>query len=374
MDKPACDPELVYLDVRKLARLRIQRGLSVSALKVALDKLDKYVSRVSPNSVDTALKGGGIRPGTAKSIADFFEVDVLDLLDPRDAHYEPPLPKIPSVPWEWEIDKSQPPRSQFTSNGLWMTVCRLKHRHTRNQLARGKFYLLSGLAAAELPHKQEHLRRHANVCQHLGRHPQIAENITSAPTANDLGWWVVDQWVAGKSLAEYLGSPIETAADQITQREVPSWPHDQLPRLMQQVAAGLAILHNKGVIMRELAPSRVWIAEADGQPMLTDFELAKLLTGEPTVRPDESWPDDPYRAPEVESGEVSFRSDLYSWARILVHAACGFLPVYGQEAAALDSAGLPKRVWAIARSCLDLDAANRPADVSQLQSTIRNWK
>jgi serine/threonine protein kinase len=142
---------------------------------------------------------------------------------------------------------------------------------------------------------------------------------------------------------------------------------------MQQIADGLSVLHGNQVILRELAPSRVLIAEADGQPILTDFELAKLLTGEPTVRPDEPWPDDPYRAPEVESGEVSFSADLYSWARILVHAACGFLPPSGEDVAALTNAGLPKRVWGIARSCLELDKSNRPADVSKVQAALRNW-
>ena len=37
------------------------------------------------------------------------------------------------------------------------------------------------------------------------------------------------------------------------------------------------------------------------------------------------WPDDPYRAPEVEGGVADATTDLFSWARILLHAAASSL-------------------------------------------------
>ena len=55
--------------------------------------------------------------------------------------------------------------------------------------------------------------------------------------------------------------------------------------------------------------------------VLTDFELAKLLDGNPTVAG--RWPDDEYRAPEIGEEGIDERADLYSWGRILVRAIAG---------------------------------------------------
>ena len=78
--------------------------------------------------------------------------------------------------------------------------------------------------------------------------------------------------------------------------------------LMHEIALGLDALHSASVVFRELAPSRVILAADDQRAVLTDFELAKLLDTGPTVST--SWPDDPYRAPEVEDATASERSDL----------------------------------------------------------------
>ena len=148
------------------------------------------------------------------------------------------------------------------------------------------------------------LSRHANVCTRVGIHPNIAVNHTSTPVANDEGWWVIDNWVGEKTLAEYL-------------RTAP-WPKEQLPRLLLEIALGLAALHNADVIFRELAPSRVLISEKDGHAVLTDFELAKLLDGSPSVS--DEWPEDPFRAPEIDGGTTTVQADLYSLAQVA--AAC----------------------------------------------------
>lgn len=97
-----------------------------------------------------------------------------------------------------------------------------------------------------------------------------------------------------------------TLADRLEQGP---WPQAELPRLLHQIALGLSALRAVGVVFRELAPSRVLIADDDGRAVLTDFELAKLLEGAPTVSVP-CWPDDPYRAPEVESGHATVQADL----------------------------------------------------------------
>jgi len=58
--------------------------------------------------------------------------------------------------------------------------------------------------------------------------------------------------------------------------------------LLLDVASGLQALHNSGVVFRELAPTRVLSGAKDGRAVLTDFELAKLMDGSPSVSSE--WP------------------------------------------------------------------------------------
>ena len=130
-------------------------------------------------------------------------------------------------------------------------------------------------------------------------------------------------------------------------------------------------MHASGVVFRELAPRRVLLAEHDGRAILTDFELAKLLDASPTVS--KEWPDDPYRAPEVKSGKAQPQSDLYSWARILTHCACGELPLPGEDTEAISRLGLPKAVWRVATDCLAPGPSDRPANIDVLLKAISRW-
>jgi serine/threonine protein kinase len=358
MPKPKVSAELVYLDRSKLERLRVAAGLSMSELKSALDDNGNPRS-VSRNTVDKAFREEGVWPGNAQAIADFFEHSVIELLAPHDPRYEPPAGITHGLEWEWEREAILKPGGFRASNGLHFFVCRMRHRHIPGRLGRGKFYLLSGLPSSQREEMQAHVKRHADVCSKIGLHRNLAENVSATPVYGGEGWWAVDRWIDSRPLSEILESG--------------HFPADILPTLMKEIAEGLAALHRAHVVMRELAPSRVLIANRDGRAILTEFELAKLLEGAPTVAPNDSWPEDPYRAPEIDSGEVSVASDLYSWARILVHAACGSLPWNGEDHDPLLRLGLPKGVWGITRRCLHPAPSDRPASIDEVLHAIRNW-
>ncbi len=367
MAKQTTDPELVYLDSFKLKRLLIERGWSDTRLKDLLNA-DEVQGRRSPhdrvavgrNTIDKALRGDGVRRDVATFIANYFECSTLELLAPRDPCYLPPLSTTTGMEWEWSIDEALHQGGRMAANGLHFVLFRMKHRHTGGQLGRGKFYLLSGLAASDRDRKREQLQRHPVVCSKIGRHPNLAEVISSTPTAGEDGWWVVERWIDGTPLSEILSAGRFQPAD--------------LPRLMREIASGLSALHRAQIVMRELAPSRVLLAKADGRAVLTDFELAKLLEGGPTVSPGEEWPEDPYRADEVGPTEVTVQADLYSWARILVHAAAGRLPARGEDINVVAKCGLPKRVWVTAQSCLEPAPSRRPASMDEVEEVIRDWK
>ena len=103
--------------------------------------------------------------------------------------------------------------------------------------------------------------------------------------------------------------------------------------------------------------------------------MGKLFDGSPTVSRD--WPGNPYQAPEV--ADKSLRKedthvDLYSWARILVHAVTGCLPPKGQEGPSLDKITLSNRVRRIAMQCLAPDPADRPRRADHVLKAIRWWR
>jgi serine/threonine protein kinase len=358
MAKPKVSNELVYLDRGKLERLRVAAGLSMSELKSALDDENNPRS-VSRNTVDKAFREEGVWPGNAQAIADFFEHSVIELLAPHDPRYEPPAAIMQGIEWEWEREAILQPGGFRASNGLHFFVCRMKHRHIPHRLGRGKFYLLSALPRSEREEMHARVQRHAEVCSRIGTHPNLAENESTTPVQGGEGWWIVDRWIESQPLSEIL--------------EMGRLPAEKLASLMKGIAEGLSALHRAQIVMRELAPSRVLIAKNGSRPVLTEFELAKLLEGAPTVAPNESWPEDPYRAPEIDSGVVGVAADLYSWGRILVHAACGSLPSTGEDLDALMRVGLPKPVWGIARRCLYPAPSARPASIDEVLHAIRNW-
>jgi serine/threonine protein kinase len=349
------DDHLVYLDPFLLDRLCINKGLSRKGLAMHKDL------HLAMNTVLGAFEGKGLYPASAKSLIDFLApgAKVVHLLAPWDRLYEPPAD--PSGPWsgapEWEwmgyLDQGR-----LAANGLYFIVCRMKHRHTANKSGRGKFYQLGWMPVAKREGMRHQLSRHADVCAKVGVHPHIAVNHTSTPATNDEGWWVIDEWVGERTLAERL------YADG-------SWPRDKLPRLLFEIAQGLQSLHENNIVFRELAPSRVLISDKDGHAVLTDFELAKLLDGIPSVSGD--WPEDPYRAPEIKGTEATVQADLYSLALAAAAAMKGGDPDPGEVVSLLGAAGMPRRLHGLMVDCSAPARDRRPPDLSGILKELARW-
>ncbi|MCY2994767.1 MAG: protein kinase [Planctomycetota bacterium] len=346
------ETQFVYLDPFLLDRARLDLGLSRKNLSGHRDL------RLSVNTLLEAFNGAGLQPGTAKRIADFFECEVVDLLAPWDPRYV--RPPEPPGPWsgapEWEAT-GYLDQGRLAPNGLYYIVCRMQHRHTAAKQGRGKFYHLSWLPPAKREAMRHQLSRHADVCARVGVRPQIAANLTSTPVANDEGWWVIDDWVSERTLADHL-------------RAAP-WPREQLPQLLFQIALGLDALHATGIVFRELAPSRVLISANGGRVVLTDFELAKLLDGSPSVSGE--WPEDPFRAPEVDGGMTTERADLYSLALVAAAAIAGPTFESGRVVELLGDAGMPKRLHRLAVDCSEPVPDRRPPDLSALLKELARW-
>ncbi len=310
------------------------------------------------------LRGGPVTMKSINKVRIAFKMETNEeLFSPEELEklgYVPPPPERPHD-WlnEWRIEERLS-RWQDTSNGFQYRFAKLRHRELPNRIARGKEFDL-GMLKHERERVNDQLRRHPETCDRVGRHPNVAENITATLDLSGSHWWVIDRWVEGTTLAErLLEGPLR---------------RDEAATVMGGIAEGLAALHRAGVVRRELSPRFVILRAEDGAPVLTDFELAKILEGAPTVSKREAWPDDPYRALEVEAGgDVNEQADLYSWGRILAHVVSGMKLAKGREAETLAKVNLPKPVLDIVTACLRKQRSERPPNIQAVLKAIQSWK
>ena len=345
------DGPYVYLDPFLIRRRQINLGHSQTQLVGAM--------QVAPNTAKAAFRGNAIHPDTAHRLAKHLKCNVTDLLAPRDPGYV--APAIVNGPMagatEWETEECLEP-GRVASNGLHCFVCRMQHRYTVSRQGRGKFYHFALMSPKVRSEIQDKLSRHSEVCARVGLHPHVAHNLTSTPAVGDAGWWVIDDWGGEQTLSDRLESG--------------AWPPADLPRLLLDVATGLQALHTAGVIFRELAPAHVLISDQDGKAVLTDFELAKLLDGSPSVSSE--WPEDPYRAPEVDGGSATVQADLYSFGKIAVAAAAGELVEHDAVSDIFKKVGIPKRLAKLLTDCTEPVPAKRPAALTPLLKELAAWR
>ncbi len=103
-------------------------------------------------------------------------------------------------------------------------------------------------------------------------------------------------------------------------RRIGRLPQDKGIQIAQQLCAGLAAAHAKGVLHRDLKPANIMI-DGQGQVRITDFGLARLATGA-SAREVVGTPN--YMAPEqLARGEATIQSDLYSLGLVLFEIFTG---------------------------------------------------
>jgi len=333
----------VEINVDTLTATMNHRGLSVEQLT--------ELAGVSVGTINNLLAGKPVYRTTASQVADALETSLSVLLGESTSTGGASTVHeylVSEVLTDWIA----------ASNGLRFQLCRLRHMELDRQ-ARGKRFDLRDMTTDEEQRCRTWIKRHPNVCEALHEHPNIVRNLTAFHDPVESFYWVIDEWVDGVALQRKLG------------REPFSSPIAK--GMLLDVARGLQGLHDQGIVRRELNPATILIRKSDGQAILTEFELAKLIDHGPTVSTDE-WPVDPYRAGEADADDVDVRADIYSWARIGVDALAGKLPEIGQEQSALEQIELPTTV----RNCLVNSAAvfrsDRPESINEIVRVIKEWR
>ncbi len=291
----------------------------------------------------------------AERIRKALRVERMDELLKKDAA-EHPVSVVQDAIHEWFVE--QVLSGWITaSNQLQFQVCRLRHQHVR-RFARGKRYELRAMSTDEQKRCQALFTRHAEVCTAIGSHPHIIRNVTTCESPQKDTWWVIDEWIDGRPLSQVLK---ETRLARSLAVE-----------LATQVADGLNALHQADIVLRELSPQSILLCDKENHAVLTEFELAKLLDGSPTVSREE-WPTDPYRAPEANSSDVDYRADVYSWGRLVLHLLLGELPPEGQELAAMRKQRVSSDVEKILLKCVSPSRRSRPKGFDEAIDILRSW-
>jgi serine/threonine protein kinase len=345
---------LVRLNHFELKRLRLAQGLTVEEF------IRKHDGQINKRTAAKVFRGEPVQLAVAKFVQSAFGVpNLLDIIDPDEYRRPEETPAEDGGDdglKEW-IESDRPSAVQTASNGLQYRIYKLRHRYESERVGRGKRYELFHLPSDEQQRLREHLLRHLHVCDRVCGSPWFPTCYGTFPNESGNVWWVIDRWIDGETLAEALkAGPLAS---------------NRLPIVMTALAEAIAGLHAAGVIRRELSPASIVLPQDGPAVMLTDFELAKLTDRGPTVSAE--WPPDPYRAPEVRTGDVDVRADLYSWARILEHAVTGQLPPAGDDEQLLETAKLPRPVIRIAKQCLARPRSRRPKDIAAVRNALRRW-
>jgi serine/threonine-protein kinase len=162
-------------------------------------------------------------------------------------------------------------------------------------------------------------------------------------------------------------------------------PRDETRRIARGMAAGLAHLHDRGLVHRDLKPANVLFDE-EGRPKLADFGLARRVAGAGTLTEAGTvLGTAAYLSPEQAGAEpVGPASDVYSFGVILFRMLTGVLPFTADEALALLNMhrnavppavadlqpDAPRDLAALAEAALRKDPAQRPADVNALLGAL----
>jgi serine/threonine protein kinase len=134
--------------------------------------------------------------------------------------------------------------------------------------------------------------------------------------------YLVLEYLPGGTLKNMLGKPM-------------AW--QDVLRLLLPLARGLDYAHQHGIIHRDIKPSNILITES-GEPMLTDFGIAKILEIEQSTALTGSGmavgtPE--YMAPEQWTGTTGQKSDIYSLGIVFYEMVTGRKPYVADTPAAV---------------------------------------
>lgn len=149
------------------------------------------------------------------------------------------------------------------------------------------------------------------------RHPNIVQVYDFEYDAEGDSYYMVMEFINGPTLKDRIFE-LGTIGDR--------FPVPETIRIVRNAAEALAYAHQRNMIHRDVKPANLMIDE-DGRLVLTDFGIAKIVTGAQFTASGGMVGTPAYMAPEQGLGEAGDeRSDIYSLGVILYQLITGRLP------------------------------------------------
>jgi serine/threonine protein kinase len=200
-------------------------------------------------------------------------------------------------------------------------------------------YVAIKLLHADLQDDPDFLNRFMREARFIAslHHPNIVqvygfETTISPESANPLAYMIIE-YIEGRTLAEYIRH---------TSREGRFPSGVDLVQLFACLSRAIDYAHSRGMVHRDIKPANIMLDRhntthlAHGEPILTDFGIARLLGGS-TGTLSHTWLGTPlYLSPEQAQGQPGTAlSDIYSLGVILYEMCTGALPFHGETIPAI---------------------------------------
>jgi serine/threonine protein kinase len=189
-------------------------------------------------------------------------------------------------------------------------------------------------------------------------------------------YYIAMEFVSGGTLKDRLAH-LNDAGERL--------PLDQVVRLVLEVAAALTYAHERDMVHRDIKPGNIML-DSEGHAVLTDFGIAKIMSG-PTVTATGAMIGTPaYMSPEQGLGRPGDeRSDLYALGVLFYHMATGRLPYEADTPLAVvlkhvnepvpepdDLDGeMPKPIWDVIIKAMAKDPDDRFQTARELSAKLR---
>lgn len=281
-------PESLTFERDGFEKLEVQTGgkptFKIHQLRRSAGSL---VTQLLPVVVGLALILGGLKPGRS-----------------GEQTSAPVAPKTPGVP---EADRfGDFVRGELLGKGSMGEVFRA-HRD-------GKTYALKLLLEewGNAEEFRERFQREAEICKQLD-HSNIISVHAHGEKEGRL--WMVLDFVDGTSLEDWSSGRDMSTADFVS--------------VGVKICEALSHAHALDIIHRDLKPENVLMDRKTGQPVVTDFGLARGKHYATITKTDTTLGTPAYMAPEQIRGETGPSADLYSLGCVFYQLLCGEPPFVG---------------------------------------------